>query len=217
MLDGDGTLWMTEDIFIEGYTRLCADVGVDFADLDYRKIVGRPVVQVLSEIIALRRLNCVPALMYKVWYDLVYGQLLHDAKMREGAAEMLDLFEAEHIQHILVTNAPADHLIHIERVFPRVRRIPRVTRDDVRVPKGLYKPHSPMFLLGAQDMGVDVRRSLMIGDTVNDTKGGRDAGAYVIGTPHEHSPAEDLADAHLLLPDLRDFRLDMIPPLPLSP
>jgi beta-phosphoglucomutase-like phosphatase (HAD superfamily) len=50
LFDGDGTLYVTEPIFIESYRIVCERRGVDFAQVDYASIVARPIIAVLGEL-----------------------------------------------------------------------------------------------------------------------------------------------------------------------
>lgn len=216
-MDGDDTLFMTCDLYLLVYEEELARHGQEFTAEERSIAIGKPAILLLDRWNQMYNLARDVDKWYSEFRKRLYGPRLSTVRMRPGADQLLDALEAQSIPHALVTNAPRLHVEKLSLVFPRLSRFPWVTRDDPRLKIGEHKPHPRPFVLGAETLGVDVNRCAAFGDTDNDTIGARKAGCFVVGLPHERSPAHKLVDAHLLLPDLRDFRLDMIPPLPLSP
>ena len=75
-----------------------------------------------------------------------------------------------------------------------------LTSEDVT--KG--KPDPEIYLKAAQRFGVEPANLLVLEDSPPGLAAARAAGAFAVGVPHEHSPAEALTDAHLIVPSLDD-------------
>jgi HAD superfamily hydrolase (TIGR01549 family) len=69
------------------------------------------------------------------------------------------------------------------------------------------KPHPEPVLLAAKELGVDVSRCLMVGDTAVDIRAGRAAGAWTAGVLCGFGREWELAKAgaHLILPSTADL------------
>ncbi len=64
------------------------------------------------------------------------------------------------------------------------------------------KPEPEIYLRAAERFGVPTRSLLVLEDSPAGVAAGVSAGAFVVGVPHEHSPAEALQSAHLIVPRL---------------
>jgi HAD superfamily hydrolase (TIGR01509 family) len=75
-----------------------------------------------------------------------------------------------------------------------------LTAEDVVV----GKPDPAIYRLAATRFGVDPSEMLVLEDSPTGLAAAKGAGAFAVGVPHEHSPAEALAEADLIVPRLDD-------------
>jgi HAD superfamily hydrolase (TIGR01509 family) len=61
------------------------------------------------------------------------------------------------------------------------------------------KPDPEIYCLAAQRFGVPVSEMLVLEDSPAGLASARGAGAFAVGVPHEHSPAENLEEADLVV------------------
>lgn len=123
-------------------------------------------------------------------------------RLLPGAAEAIRLFNQENLPVIIVTNQPViargictEHeveLIHDElkrRLLNKGARIdaiyfcphhPNATLEKYRVKCSCRKPEPGMILRAAHEQCVDLRRSVMIGDTTQDILAGARGGTRTI-------------------------------------
>ena len=78
-----------------------------------------------------------------------------------------------------------------------------ITADQVR----LGKPNPEPFLAGAALLGIPPEQCVVFEDSSSGASAGRAAGCTVVATTFSHS-VESLADAHYLVSDLRDVRVE---------
>jgi HAD superfamily hydrolase (TIGR01509 family) len=75
-----------------------------------------------------------------------------------------------------------------------------LTSEDVE--RG--KPDPQIYQIAAARFGVPVRSVLVLEDSPAGLAAANGAGAFAVGVPHEHSPAEGLGHADLIVPRLDD-------------
>jgi beta-phosphoglucomutase-like phosphatase (HAD superfamily) len=69
------------------------------------------------------------------------------------------------------------------------------------------KPDPEIYAKAIERFGAPSRSVLILEDSPAGVAAGKGAGGFVVGIPHEHSPAESLSDADLIFPRLDDRRL----------
>lgn len=202
--DLDGTLFETERLLYLSWVELVRRAGADFSTFDYAKIIGRPDLEccrIVSDHFALGRVaEDWHAEYKKIFFDLMD----RDLEMRPGAYDLIVKLEKMGVPLALVTSANLDHA---EKALGRfsLRRYFRtlVTADTPGLAS--RKPHPAPYLLAAALLGVRPDRCIAFEDSPAGVRSARAAGCYVVAVPHEHSPAENLGDAHLILPSLAHF------------
>ena len=111
-----------------------------------------------------------------------------------GALELLDTLAAAAIPACLVTSSDRLKMEAVYRQHPDFERrfAAVVTGDMVTKPK----PDPECFLLGAQRLGLDISRCVVVEDSLNGLRAGRAAGARVVGiaTTCAASEVEPLCD-----------------------
>jgi D-glycero-D-manno-heptose 1,7-bisphosphate phosphatase len=142
-----------------------------------------------------------------IWYDPDHGRLdsprrIDQLRLADGAVEGMRLLGQHGWPLVIVSNQPGlakgtltrTALMSITRALTR-----RLSRHGVRVRAVYYCPHHPcgkrralstvcdcrkpapgLLLRAAHDLGLDLRRSWMVGDGVNDVVAGHRAGCQTV-------------------------------------
>lgn len=95
-----------------------------------------------------------------------------------GARELLAYLDAQEIPWAIATSGRMETARHnLEALGVDLAKVPVVTRDQVRH----AKPDPDLFLAAAERLGVDIRQSLVIGDSVWDMLAAQRARALGVG------------------------------------
>ncbi len=94
-----------------------------------------------------------------------------------GAAELLRTLTEENVQWAIATSGHRKSARHALRLLGLDEDAPLITRDQVRY----AKPDPDLFLTAAERLGVDVRDSIVVGDSVWDLLAAQRARALGIG------------------------------------
>jgi len=104
----------------------------------------------------------------------------HAAQVRAlpGARELLDYLTAKNVPWAIATSGRMGSArVTVSKLGLDVAKIPIVTRDQVRY----AKPDPDLFLAGAKRLNIDVRNSVVVGDSIWDLLAARRAGALGVG------------------------------------
>lgn len=146
-------------------------------------------------------------------------------RLLPGAAEGLRALRAAGFRLVVVSNQsgvargrfPASALVGIERRLRELLAEADLTLDDVRfcphhpegavpafsIPCACRKPNPGLILSAAATLGIDLRRSWMIGDKPDDVEAGRRAGCRTIRIARSpHPGANAFAEADAICEDL---------------
>jgi D-glycero-D-manno-heptose 1,7-bisphosphate phosphatase len=132
-------------------------------------------------------------------------------KLREGAAQAITQLRQSGYLVILVTNQPdiaygtmteAEH----EKIMAIVKELPWdgifVCTHGRNDGCDCKKPKPGMLLAAARKHHIDLMKSFMVGDSVDDVRAGRAAGCRTVLILDDHSRSEA---ADIRVPDLRSF------------
>jgi beta-phosphoglucomutase-like phosphatase (HAD superfamily) len=97
--------------------------------------------------------------------------------------------------------AYAERLLNHHRLFDRFRFV--LSAEDV----AHGKPDPEIYTKAIERFGIPAELVMVLEDSSAGVASAREAGAFVVGVPHEHSPAEALKDADLVVPRLDDDAL----------
>jgi HAD superfamily hydrolase (TIGR01509 family) len=104
----------------------------------------------------------------------------HAAQVRPlpGARELLDYLTAKHVPWAIATSGRMGSArVTVSKLGLDADKIPIVTRDQVRY----AKPDPDLFLAAAGRLSIDIRNSVVVGDSVWDLLAARRAGALGVG------------------------------------
>ncbi len=209
LFDLDGTVVDTEQVLYRAWTELAARAGADFATFDYARIIGKPDLECCRIVSEHYGLGKDPARWFAEYKVITYEMMDRDLALRPGAHAVLMAFGLHRVPTALVTSAVREHAEKALGKFGLAGLFRAMVTADT---PGLAarKPDPAPYLLAASLLGVDPKRCVAFEDSPTGVRSARAAGCFVFGTPHEHSPAANLSEAHVILGSLWDFRTDLV-------
>ena len=124
-----------------------------------------------------------------------------DVATSPGLLVLLDHLKSRAIPAAVATSssrAYADRLLNGHAIRDRFAFV--LGSEDVQ--NG--KPDPEIYLKASARLGKEPKSVLVLEDSRAGVEAARAAGAYVVGVPHEHSPADGLHRADLIVPRLDD-------------
>ena len=212
--DLDGLMFDTEALFFRVATEMLADRGKTFTHDIMAAMIGRQ-----SPIAGL-------ALKTMAGLDEPVEELMAEARSRfyavmdtavhttPGLFALLAHLENRGIPRAVTTSSRrsyAERLLTNHRILDHFAFL--LTAEDVL----RSKPDPEIYLKAARRFGIEPASLLVLEDSPAGVAAARAAGTFVVGVPHEHSPAEPLAAADRVIDRLDDpelFRRLETPPIP---
>lgn len=204
VFDLDGLIFDTEHLFFKIAVEYCRDRGSEFTPEVMRAMIGRQSPQSIANFQRLTGLSG------------THDELLADLRERFNAEvdtavhPMPGLFALlAHLNHRGIPRAVAtsSRTAYAQGLLTRHNLIDQfsfvLAAEDVT--RG--KPDPEIYLKAAARLGAEPKNTLVLEDTPTGLNAALASGAFAVGVPHEHSPAEDLAHAHLIVTSLDDRRL----------
>ncbi len=204
VFDLDGLIFDTEHHFFRIAVDYCRERGSEFTPEVMRAMIGRQSPQSIANFQRLTGLSG------------THDELLADLRERFNAEvdtavhPMPGLFALlAHLNHRGIPRAVAtsSRTAYATGLLTRHGLIDQysfvLAAEDVT--QG--KPNPEIYRKAASRLGVEPANTLVLEDTPTGLNAALAAGAFAVGVPHEHSPAEDLMHAHLIVNSLDDPRL----------
>jgi HAD superfamily hydrolase (TIGR01509 family) len=107
----------------------------------------------------------------------VYTQKIREVQPLPGAKDLLAFLDEVGVPWAIATSGRGQFALETIRVLELSREVPLVTRDQVQH----AKPDPDLFIAAADRLGVDVRTSVVVGDSVWDLLAARRANALGVG------------------------------------
>jgi HAD superfamily hydrolase (TIGR01509 family) len=201
VFDLDGLMFDTEALFFRVSSEMVAARGKTFTPEIMRAMIGR------------RSVEAGYMLKTMTGLDEPLDVLLADVRQRfcaemetavhptPGLFHLLDRLGHHGLPLAVATSSRrsyAAQLLGQHRLLDRFRFV--LGSEDVA--RG--KPDPEIYLTAIERFDVPPRSVLVLEDSPAGVASGRAAGAYVVGVPHEHSPAQALQFADLIVPRLDD-------------
>ena len=211
LFDLDGTLLDTIDDLIEASNRMLAELGRPLRTRDdIHRFVGKGIEHLVARCLgdaadAATREAAVA--VFRRHYHVVNG--VH-AKAFDGVEEMLAALAARGMPMACVTNKATDFTLPLLARCGVAGYFPVVVCGDTLPHK---KPHPAMLEFACRQLGVDVARALMVGDSVNDAQSARAAGCPVLLMTYGYSEGApvDTIDCDGLLSNAADLLARIAP------
>ena len=201
VFDLDGLMFDTESLFFRVAAEMLAARGKRFTPEIMRAMIGRRAVEAGHSFKALAGLEePVEDLMAeaRARFSAEMDAAVHPTP---GLFVLLDHLEGARLPRAVATSSRreyAERLLRTHRLRDRFAFV--LASEDVT--RG--KPDPEIYRLAAERFGLPPRSVLVLEDSAAGLASARGAGAFAVGVPHEHSPAEGLRDADLIVPRLDD-------------
>ena len=201
VFDLDGLMFDTEALFVRVAGELLAARGKAFTPEILGAMIGRQAAEAYPAMKALAGLEETPeALRDEV--RARFAELIDSAvHPTPGLFSLLDHLHARGLPAAVATSSRreyAESLLRSHGVFGRLAFL--LAAEDVA--RG--KPDPEVYRTAADRFGLPAGSLLVLEDSPPGVAAAKGAGAFVVGVPHEHSPADGLAAADLIVPRLDD-------------
>jgi HAD superfamily hydrolase (TIGR01509 family) len=208
VFDLDGLMFDTEALFYQVSSEVLASRGKRFTPEIMRAMIGRrsaEVADVLKTLAGLEEPVEVLVAEVRARFDAVMDDAVHPTP---GLFVLLDRLKHRGLPLAVATSSRrsyADRLLTRHGLRDRFAFV--LASEDVS--RG--KPDPEIYRLAADRFGVPAASLLVLEDSPAGLAAATAAGAIGVGIPHEHSPAEGLVAAALVVPRLDDpALLDLI-------
>ena len=160
--DMDGTLIDSEPLWIEEERRLMESLGIEWTDEDARYCLGGPMVRVDEYMRQRSGQDFQPGVLSSRLLEMVEARFSGPLPFAPGALELLEELERIGTPLALVSASPRNLIDQAMNSFGKDRFNVIISNNDVRKPK----PDPEGYLLAAERMRVDIRRTLIIEDSI---------------------------------------------------
>jgi HAD superfamily hydrolase (TIGR01509 family) len=208
VFDLDGLMFDTEALFFQVSSEVLATRGKQFTPEIMRAMIGRrsaEVADVLKTLAGLEEPVEILVAEVRKRFDDVMDDAVHPTP---GLFVLLDRLKHRGLPLAVATSSRhsyADRLLTRHGLGDRFTFV--LASEDVT--RG--KPDPEIYRLAAARFGVAAGSLLVLEDSPAGVAAATAAGAIAVGIPHEHSPAEGLVGAALIVPRLDDpALLDLI-------
>lgn len=182
IFDMDGLMFDTERLWDTLWEPTCREMGVEMpADVDAFLASGRGLAgQALADYIREYFPTVDPQKMLQTAWRLADELFAKGVPCKPGLFELLDVLEERGIPRIVASSSPRSMILQnlsttgAGRYFAQV-----VCGADVEH----SKPAPDIFLLAASRLGVDIRRCLVLEDSLNGLRAARASGAVSVMVP----------------------------------
>jgi len=180
LFDMDGTLINSEPFWLVAETELMARYGHQWTDEDQAYCLGGPLPKVGAYMSKLAHGADNPLYFEDELVRMVAEQFKAGLEFIPGARELVtDLFESQ-IPMALVSASPRLLVNAALELLPKGTFVSSVSNQDVT----FSKPDPESYLLAADNLGVEIKRCIVLEDSRTGIDAGLASGAIVIGIPH---------------------------------
>ena len=180
LFDMDGTLVDSEPLWFQAEKQVMAEVGSTWEQSDQINCLGGPM-EKTERYMQERSGNIKPfGYFSERLNDVMDEKLKHELKLIPSALELLLDCKSAQIPMALVTASTGRQMRAVLERFPAGIFASTVSKDDVEH----SKPDPAPYKLAAKQLGVDIKKCLVLEDSITGVQSGLRAGAQVIGIPH---------------------------------
>jgi HAD superfamily hydrolase (TIGR01509 family) len=201
VFDLDGLMFDTEALFFRVSAEMVAARGKTFTPEIMRAMIGRRSVEAGYMLKTMTGLDEPLDVLLADVRQRFYAEMETAVHPTPGLFHLLDRLGHHGLPLAVATSSRrsyAAQLLGQHRLLNRFRFV--LGSEDVA--RG--KPDPEIYLTAIERFDVPPRSVLVLEDSPAGVASGRAAGAYVVGVPHEHSPAQALQSADLIVPRLDD-------------
>lgn len=129
----------------------------------------------------------------KARFDQLYGEnICVHSRLYPGVLDGLQLLHREGFQLACITNKPTGFARELVAQLGLGEYFGAVLGGDSIADK---KPAPDILLLCARCLGMDIKRVLMVGDSITDVEAARRAGCAVVCVPYGYNHGQDIREA----------------------
>jgi HAD superfamily hydrolase (TIGR01509 family) len=196
VFDLDGLMFDTEALFFRVSSEMLAARGKAFTPEIMRAMMGRRSLEVGHVLKTMTGLEEPLEVLLADIRARFYAEMETAVHPTPGLFHLLDRLKNAALPLAVATSssrAYAERLLVHHGLRQRFRLV--LAAEDVS--RG--KPDPEIYTLAAQRFAVPARSVLVLEDSPAGVAAGIAAGAFVVGVPHEHSPADALQSANLIV------------------
>ncbi|WP_435019180.1 HAD family hydrolase [Tundrisphaera sp. TA3] len=210
VFDLDGTMFDTEALFFRVASEMLQARGKRFTLEIMRAMIGRQGNESGLAFKTMTGLEDEPEALMAEARERFMAEIDAAVHPTPGLFALLDRLIALGIPRAVATSsrrAYAERLLKGHGLFDNFAFV--LAAEDV----AKHKPDPEIYRTAAARLGVPTSSVLVLEDTPTGLAAAKAAGTFAVGVPHEHSPAEDLGAADLLIDTMADPRLLSLFPL----
>lgn len=201
VFDLDGLMFDTEALFFRVSSDMLAARGKAFSPEIMRAMIGRRSVDAGHVLKTMTGLDEPVEVLLADVRERFFAEMDTAVHPTPGLFTLLDRLRRNSLPLAVATSsrrAYAERLLDRHRLLDRFRFV--LGAEDVT--RG--KPDPEIYTRAVQRFGVPARSVLVLEDSPAGVAAGLEAGVVVVGVPHEHSPADALHAADLIVSCLDD-------------
>ena len=181
LIDMDGTLVLTEEMWLEAETRTMTSLGSDWTQDDQRHCLGGPMSRVMAYMVQRAGGGHDQAEVQEMVLSAMQEQLRTEpVHWAPGAEELLDSLEAAGVPSALVSASPRRLVDVVLERIGSTHFATTVAGDEV----ARTKPDPDPYLEAARRLDVDIEDCVVIEDSPVGVASGLAAGAVTVAVPH---------------------------------
>lgn len=204
VFDLDGTMFDTEALFFRVASEMLRARGKEFTVEIMRAMIGRPAAVTTRVFREMTGVDDEPEALMAEARERFMAEIDTAVHPTPGLFVLLDRLIERDIPRAVATSsrrAYAERLLRGHRLLDKFAFV--LGAEDV----AKHKPDPEIYRTAAARLGVPTSAVLVLEDTPTGLAAAKEARTFAVGVPHEHSPAEDLGNADLLIETLADPRL----------
>jgi HAD superfamily hydrolase (TIGR01509 family) len=201
VFDLDGLMFDTEALFFRVTSQVLESRGKRFTPEIMRSLIGRRAAEVAGWLQTMAGIDEPPEIILGEVRERFAAEVDTAVHPTPGLFALLDHLQRRGLPPAVATSsgrAYADRLLARHGLAARFAFV--LTSEDVT--RG--KPDPEIYRLAAGRFAIDAGEMLVLEDSPAGVESARGAGAVAVAVPHEHSPAEALRSADLIVPRLDD-------------
>lgn len=201
VFDLDGLMFDTEALFFRVAAAMMAARGKEFTPTIMGAMIGRRAAEAVHAFRELGGLDEPPEDLLAESRERFYAEMDSAVHPTPGLFALLARLHRQGLPRAVATSSRrsyAERLLAGHGLAAQFSFI--LASEDVE--RG--KPHPEIYLKAIERFGVPPKSVLVLEDSPAGLAAARGAGTFAVGVPHEHSPAEGLDGADLIVPRLDD-------------
>lgn len=206
IFDMDGVIIDSEPIHSKVKMDTFAHFGIDFAERDLEKYMGRTSRAIFTEVLAERPQPGVTPEMLTEYKHERYAEELRSGDLH-AIKPTLDLIHALHETGLPLAVATSSWRPVVEMIMDRLalRDCFAALVSGGELPRS--KPDPAIYRLAAEELGVDPARCAVLEDTMNGVQAAKGAGMYCYAYRNPHSGTQDLSAADRIVASPAEIEL----------